>query len=185
MDSIGALIPITTAVQADPLLLPNTQESMRLFVDANTGQVNTIDATGLITPVGGGGSLVLLKSEVTIDAAQVLTMGTTPVVIVPSVPNKQIIPIYAVAALKYGTIPYATHGNLYLAGATATKGLFFVPESDFLFSTSDTNCVLPFEPPTPNLQMFAGVDSLVAGIELGNPTAGDSDLDIVVVYFVF
>lgn len=55
MDSIGALIPITTSVQAEPLLRPNTAESIRLFFDTTTGEYSGINSIGVIGAIAGGG----------------------------------------------------------------------------------------------------------------------------------
>jgi len=185
MDSVGALIPITTSAQAVPLLIPNTTGSLRIFTDTNTGIVNVIDSLGNIAPIGGINATPIFRADVIIPSAQVLTMGTTPVEIVPSVVGKTIIPIQAVASItQFGTTPYATHGNLVLSLQGANKGLFFLPEADFLFSNTEANCIIPFDTPNANSQMLIGDQPLEASIEFGNPTAGDSDILIAVFYIL-
>ena len=183
MDSVGALIPITTSAQAVPLLIPNTSGSLRIFADTNTGIVNVIDSLGNIAPIGGVYASPIFKADTLIPSAQVLTMGATPVEIIPAVVGKTIVPILAIAAIPvFGTTPYATRGNLILSLQSATKGLFFLPEADFLFSNAITNCIIPFDTPNANSQMLIQNSALEASIELGNPTAGDSNIAISVLY---
>ena len=182
MDSIGAIIPITTSAQADPLLIPNTSASLRIFADPNTDIVNIIDAQGIIQPIGGINATPIFRADVVIPPAQVLTMGTTPVEIIPAVVNKTIVPILAIAYIDFATTPYATHGNIGLNLQGATKGLFFLPEADFLFSNSTANCIIPFDTPNANSLMLVANSPLQASIEFGNPTAGDSDIVIGVLY---
>jgi len=183
MDSVGALIPITTSAQADPLLIPNTSGSLRIFADPNTDIVNVIDSQGIIQPIGGVNATPIFRADVLIPSAQVLTMGATPVEIIPAVAGKTIIPILAIAAiLQYGTTPYATHGNIGLGLQGATKGLFFLPEADFLFSNTEANCIIPFDAPNANSNMLLENAPLEASIEFGNPTAGNSNIAISVLY---
>lgn len=183
MDSVGALIPITTSAQADPLLIPNTSGSLRIFADPNTSIVNIIDSLGNIAPIGGVYANPIFRADANIPSAQVLNMGTTPVQIVPAVVGKTIVPILAIAAItQFGTTPYATHGNISLYLEGATRDLFFLPEADFLFSNTKANCIMQFDTPNANSEMLLGDAPLKATIEFGNPTAGDSDIIIAVLY---
>ena len=133
---------------------------------------------GTTSQLGGG----LLTTQVVIPSADVLNLGSTPYTIIPAVVGKTIVPISAVATLDYDTTPYATRGNLSLSINNATKGIFFVIETDFLFSSSNANCILPFDSPNLNSEMLVQSEPLLASVEFGNPTAGDSDLVITVIY---
>ena len=156
MDSVGALIPITTSAQADPLLIPNTSGSLRIFADSTTNQISTTDSFGNLGAIGN----VLVK-EVQIPSAQVLTLYTTPIVLVPAVVGKAIIPQQVLGILNFNTTQYNGNGDLQVSLLTTTKELFQENANNFLFANSYTSGF--FEPKylSVNLEQTAGDSDLI------------------------
>lgn len=124
----------------------------------------------------------LYNLTITIPSADVLQLFTTPYTLVPAVVGKIIVPIVVVGTLSYNTTQYATNGNLYTAFPSSTRGLNYVTGSDFLFSSVLTNGSFLPQGPNTGLIQYIPSEPLTISCENGNPTAGDSDIVIGVLY---
>jgi hypothetical protein len=132
-------------------------------------------------------SLPIIKSnqefyfDVTIPAADVLTLNTTPIELVPAQgANKVIIPTGYQLYLEYNTTAYATNGDLQILLGTLV--LDTTPDT-FLFSAVDKFKFEQNFDATDDLSEFIN-QPLSIQVDTGNPTAGDSDIRIFGTYKV-
>lgn len=141
-------------------------------------KANTADFSGLVS---------IQTAEVTIPSAQVLTLNSTPVTLVPAQgANTIIVPMQIIGSLDYGTTPYATNGNIQIFNG-GTYNVANVADDVFLFGSVPNRNVYIF---LDNFNMIATDTQFVANspltitVETGNPTAGDSDVRIFLTYMV-
>lgn len=89
---------------------------------------------------GGGGGGAVSSATVTLTAAQIKALTTTPVTFVAGIANKLIQPVYAVAVYTYGTATYADDGSatatVNIRQANDNYGWFGFAGTGFLFQTS-------------------------------------------------
>jgi len=138
----------------------------RLFV-RTTGGVKEI-------ALGGG---EIKQAQILLTAAQVLALNSTPIVIVTGITGKEIQVVSASAHLKYNTATYATNVDMVLKASSATT-----TDGQAQFDISGTvDSKGTFDLLTTNKNIVTG-DSLVASVDGGNPTAGDSDIMVDVLY---
>ena len=172
---------------AEPTAAPSTDHTDGTWSvnDVYIGELYLNDAdqrlfvrtTGGILEVSTGGEIQ--RSQVTLTTAQVLALNSTPITIVGAISGKEIQIVSASAHLKYNSATYATNVNLVLksssAGATEYQGKYDISYvSDVLGS---------FELTGLQANIVTG-DALVATVTSGNPTAGDSDIVVDVLYRV-
>jgi hypothetical protein len=124
--------------------------------------------------------------EVTIPAADVLTLNTTPVELVPAQgANTIIVPTTILAEMDYNTTPYATEGvvDIY-CGGTGVVGK--VNANGFLFSTVSrvVNIFVGGALNNASETQYVPNSPLTIKVDTGNPTAGDSDIRIFGTYKV-
>jgi hypothetical protein len=123
--------------------------------------------------------------DVTIPAADVLTLNT-PYDLVPAQgANKIIVPTSIQGQIIYGTTPYATDGeiDIYCGG---TRSVFILPPDDgFLFSTVSrvVNAFVSVTSTSTDTQYVANQPLTIKTVG-ANPTAGDSDIRIYGTYKV-
>lgn len=166
------------------------------FIDALCGDDNCQKAADIIaingkpyrlssfSGFGGGSGPQIQTASVRVTAAQLGNAGVTNVAILAGTSGKTIYPLFAKLAMTFNSVPYASHGNLYLKFPSATKSLFYVSESAFLFSSANVNCVFPLDSPNSNSLQFIQGEGLVLGVEFGNPTAGNSDITVDIAYIL-
>jgi hypothetical protein len=120
----------------------------------------------------------VLAQQTLIDAADVLTLNATPIVVVPAAPaGYAIAPRGGVVQFSGGSVNYATNTTLMLISSTATGSAVRV--------ASIVNRSLPnafITPATSSPSPCIEGDSLSVQVLTGNPTAGDSDLTITIWY---
>ena len=152
------------------------------------GSMVALTVSQFLTLIGWGMPPDLQYAVTTIASADVLTLSTIPVELVPAPgAGKAIQVVSASASMVYGTVPYATNGTLYLMtdATTATAPQFAVSQNSFLFGTV-TRAVnfIPLSVSPLAVTDLQIVDNkpLEAWVFFGNPTAGDSDITINVVY---
>jgi hypothetical protein len=123
--------------------------------------------------------------DVTIPAADVLTLNT-PYELVPAQgANKIIVPTSIQGKMIYGTTPYATDGeiDIYCGG---TRSVFILPPDDgFLFGTVSrvVNAFVSVTSTSTDTQYVANQPLTIKTVG-ANPTAGDSDIRIFGTYKV-
>ena len=121
-------------------------------------------------------------ASLSVLAADVLQLNTTPqeVIAAPGA-GKAIEVIAASGALVYGSVAYATNTNLQLITAGATDPQY--ESGKLLLSTVDTHSKLG-----ENLVSGATDTQIIENaalnltVETGDPTAGDSDIEVFVFY---
>lgn len=159
------------------------------ITDLSAGAV--LDGTELLESVQSGANVKItsksiadaaLKTvKISISSAELLNMFTTPktLVVAPGA-GKIIVPLHFMMRINYATTPYATNTNLKLKmglldplltipSILANSANFFgkYPLSVGTFTVNDTD---------------AANQALVAYVQTGNPTVGDSTIDVWVTY---
>lgn len=119
-------------------------------------------------------------ASLTIATADVLTLNSTPLTIVPAVAGKKIIPIEASVDVDFNSVAYATNTTLELKHSGAALG---IKRCNALASTisNGMNFDVNVAPTALNTQLLVNAD-LVVTVATGNPTAGDSDITVYVLY---
>jgi len=176
----------STVTGAVPTVAPSTDHTDGTWSvnDVYIGELYLNDADqrlfvrssgGVLEIATGGGELK--QAQVTLTTAQVLALNSTPITIVAGITGKEIQVVSASAHLKYNTATYASYTLMVLKAASAAaadiQARFDIDEtvdSKGAFSIIGTN-----------LNIVSG-DALVASVDSGNPTAGDSDIAIDVLY---
>ncbi len=129
---------------------------------------------GVLEIATGGGELK--RAQVTLTTAQVLALNSTPITIVAGITGKEIQVVSASAHLKYNTSTYATNTAMALKASSA--GTSYQARFDISSTTDKLGGFLLLES---NVNIVTG-DALVATVDGGNPTAGDSDIVVDVLY---
>ena len=172
---------------AEPTAAPSTDHTDGTWSvnDVYIGELYLNDAdqrlfvrtTGGIKEISTGGELQ--RSQVILTTAQVLDLNSTPITIVGAISGKEIQIVSASAHLKYNSATYATNVNLVLksssAGATEYQGKYDI--------SYGSDVIGAFELTGLQANIVTG-DALVATVLTGNPTAGDSDIVVDVLYRV-
>jgi len=130
-----------------------------------------------------------LTTKTSLTSAQILNLYSTPQIIVPSAgAGTYIQPLGIDFSLTYGTTAYATHTQLYAYNnGNGNPSLAFASNNSILIVTQSSvasNYVNGggFALPVPLSAMEN--QPLMLTVATGNPTAGDSILDIYVTYKV-
>lgn len=144
-----------------------------LFFNQADGVLWSRDDNG-VTCLGGSASL-------TIASADVLTLNSTPITIVGAVSGYAIEVVSASMKIDFNTTPYATNTTLTLitSGATeaqADNSIDATVARIGKFRHRSTSGSL-----STTTQMIANAD-LQVSVDIGDPTAGDSDITVYVNY---
>ena len=129
---------------------------------------------GVLEVATGGGEIK--STQLTLTAAQVLALNSTPITIVAGISGKEIQVVSASAHLKYNTSTYATNTVMVLKASSA--GTSYQSRFDIASTTDKLGGFLLLES---NANIVTG-NALVATVDGGNPTAGDSDIVVDVLY---
>jgi hypothetical protein len=155
-------------------------------------QVMTFTASGDTTQtpfneaVAQANSLNLINSvktvKITIPTAQILTLYTTPVAFGITVPVGYFVqPLSIQCGVDFNTVAYATNTSLSVraVGADVAIGSSTAPLAATLSKISNIN--INIAPTAGQTQFIDGVD-LEVFVGIGNPTAGDSNVDVYMTY---
>jgi len=125
-------------------------------------------------------NLGVLRASLTIASADVLTLNTTPVPFGLTVPTGYYVFVdYANIRATYNSAAYATNTTIELWAVGATRAQ---KQQNLLSFTSDTNgLIATLAGQVNSLQYVDGADIEVT-VLTGDPTAGDSDITIDIVY---
>jgi hypothetical protein len=122
----------------------------------------------------------ILTAQVTIAAADVLTLFTTPVLAIPAAPAGQVIvAMRGLVEFANGGVDYATNTALVLA---PTSNVLEVVLAGSIADRLTANALTVAAAVVPS-GMVAG-DSMSLTVATGNPATGDSDLTITVWYYL-
>lgn len=154
-------------------------------VSGSTSNPSALTVAQMQSALGvNSGYATLYYQSVTIPSASVLTLNSVPIPIVAAQGAGLAIQVVsATASMTYNTTPYATNGFLGLITQGAVEFQSYINANGFLFGTV-TRAVSFVGRPTnliSDTQLIANAP-LLAQVNTGNPTAGDSDITVTVLY---
>lgn len=124
-------------------------------------------------------------AEVTIPSSEVLTLFSSPKEIVPAQGAGTIIdPISVVCKMVNNTLPYATNIGLNI-GINGSSTIYYTDK--FLNTVAASPVYHKLETNQPSIVSSQNIDendSLRAWVSTGNPTSGDGDVVVSVIYRV-
>ena len=168
-----------------PTVAPSTDHTQPspawIATDIYKGELFINQADNVIWSRGDNGVFCIGGSaELTIASADVLTLNSTPLIIVSAVSGYSIEVISASVKIDFGTTAYATNTFIQLLTNGATTAQY---GTGILNATVATTKKLPEISTTTatTTQLIANAD-LQVSVKTGNPTAGDSDITIFVNY---
>lgn len=132
-------------------------------------------ATGITEIATGMG--VLQRTQFTITAGQVLTLNSIPITLVAGITGKEIQVVNASAHLRYNSATYATNVNMGLKASSAAAA--DIQAKFDISGTVDSKGTFTLH--NTNKNIVTG-DALVVFVDAGNPTAGDSEIIVDVLY---
>lgn len=139
-------------------------------------------------PVGNVTASPILRTARTLTAAEVLTLFTAPVTIIPAPGIGQMIVLdLATFSLTYGGVAYATNTNLGLNYGAGTFATAAAATGTLLTATVDSVVMDSWSvnwEQVPSAQAIFANRAIVAQVAVGNPTAGNSPVHIEVFYYV-
>jgi hypothetical protein len=150
-------------------------ENVLLFTPGKTNQATLIDAVSKANELN---AYLFVKSKtVKLTTAQVLTLNTTPVPFGITVPVGYYAQLLS-AQMKatYGGTPYATNVTLEI-GFPSVKAIF---SDNVLGFNSNVFFNMDFES---SGQQVSATD-VVVSVNAGNPTAGNSDITVIITYIL-
>jgi len=176
----------STVALAQPTAAPSTDHTDGTWSvnDVYIGELYLNDAdqrlyirttNGILEIATGGGELK--RAQVTLTTAQVLALNSTPIEVVAGITGKEIQVVNASMHLKYNTTAYATNTNMVLKASSAAAA--DIQARVGINESSDS--LGSFDLLSTNLNIVTG-DALVVSVDGGNPTAGDSDIVVDVLY---
>ena len=135
----------------------------------------------------GGDEPILRRIRVDLTAAQVGTLSTVPVQLLPGQPGKVYWPVAGIMLSHAGTTPYADNGAYLYVGTPDTGQADLIGALGALLATTQDSIVgmYPgeYSPGTPlPLSLFEGAP-LMARAE-SDPTGGDGGLALGIIYRV-
>ena len=148
--------------------------------DIYKGELFINQADNVVWSRGDGGVFCIGgTAELTIASADVLTLNSTPLTIVPAVSGYAIEVISASVKVDFNSAAYATNVDLLLISSSAN-----IEQAKARIHASVASTIL-LQKATPALAtstQIIGNDDLVVKVDSGNPTAGDSDITVYVNY---
>lgn len=152
----------------------------KVIVNQNA-QTSLTDVDAIVTYTLSGG-LPTKFAKVTITSAQLLQLNTTPITIVPAQgAGKVIIPFTVLLRYRFGTIEYATNLNITLS---PNNSLYQVNYNSAIAGNQDRFSSRSITPTVSLAGSIVDDLPLTIGAQIGNPTAGDGELDVYVSYYV-
>jgi histidine ammonia-lyase len=162
-------LPIATALTGAEKI-PVNQNAVTSITDVNAILAYTL------------ASQTIKFAKVTITSAQLLNSFTTPLTLVAAQgAGKVIIPFTVLLRYRFGTIEYATNLNITLS---PNSSLYQVNYNSAISGNQDKYSSRSI---TPTVSLAGSVVDnlpLTIGAQIGNPTAGDGQLDVYVSYYV-
>lgn len=122
-------------------------------------------------------------ASLSIPTASVLTLFATPLDIVAApAAGYAIQVISASCSITYNSVAYATNTRLQLITDTATVGQFQGASTILAATTTRISGINDAINPTAAQTQIIGAKSLKVQVQTGNPTAGDSNIKVYVLY---
>lgn len=165
-----------------------TEGNLRQFADdiadsllfTDTLQTTNVEDVGLDTKVASTFILGAQKKQVVLTSAQILNGNSVPIVIVPDPDPGQncvIVPLMFVVIMRYNSAAYATNTTFRfeLNGVAVTA-----TNTTVLSATTNKYVVMPVI--AYDNSAIPSNDALTFEVQSGNPTAGNSEILVTVVY---
>jgi|TARA_R100000084_G_scaffold94550_2_gene48302 hypothetical protein len=176
----------STVALAQPTAAPSTDHTDgtwsvndvyigELYLNDTDQRLYIRTTNGILEIATGGGELK--RAQITLTAAQVLALNSTPIEVVAGISGKEIQVVNASMHLKYNTTAYATYVNMVLKASSAAAA--DIQARGSINATTDS--LASFDLFSTELNIVTG-DALVVSVDGGNPTAGDSDIVVDVLY---
>lgn len=176
----------STVALAQPTAAPSTDHTDgtwsvndvyigELYLNDTDQRLYIRTTNGILEIATGGGELK--RAQITLTTAQVLALNSTPIEVVAGITGKEIQVVNASMHLKYNTTAYATYVNMVLKASSAAAADIQARVS--IDGTTDS--LGSFDLFSTKLNIVTG-DALVVSVDGGNPTAGDSDVVVDVLY---
>jgi len=156
-------------------------DSVRITDGATNGYVLTSDSRGIATWQASGAGAVQ-TATVTLDSADIVSLHTTPVTIIPAQGAGTVIQLIAMTiSMDYNSTPYATDVTLRLLNGVSVAN----QDGSCLSSASDyyANKNLQSNYSVAGGNTFENV-AVTMTTPTSNPTAGNSSVKITVLYTV-
>lgn len=157
-----------------------------IFTDATDVLVGLMSGDGSLDLAGAltiSAGLNTFITKVTIATADVLTGNATPITIVGAPGAAKIVrPLACFNTLTYNSVAYATNGRMQLRHDTAAEPCF-ISGTNTLFGTVTQTLMLIENGSTGNTDtQFLANKALLWEINTGDPTAGNSQIEVYVIY---
>lgn len=164
-----------------PSALDDTYNTIVFTSDGDTNQVVFEDAVAQAN--SNNGCVCLQEATLVIPTADVLQLNSTPLTIVSAQGAGTVIEVIsAFVKIDFNSVAYATNTNLHIGTSTANTTIL---ESNSLAATTSTiRMFVLFEATGAGNTQLVENQSVGVSVETGNPTAGDSDITIRVLYRV-
>ena len=154
-------------------------------VSGGTANPSALTVSQMQSALGvNSGYATLYYQSVTIPSASVLTLNSVPIPIVAAQGAGLAIQVVsATASMIYNTTPYATNGKLFLISLGSIIPQANLSANGFLFGTVTRNVSFSPASPTSITDTQIGVNTpLLVQVDSADPTAGDSDITVTVLY---
>ena len=157
------------------------------YANATTFLIQNADGTTKLATLEGLGSNFFCNlkcASITIPSADVLQLNSTPQTIVPAQGAGTMIEfVSGFGHIDFNTTPYATNVKLEIKNTTAT--IAQSEHSNFLNATIEKyDKFIPRQTAIASNENMEVNQDLVVTVDIGNPTAGDSDITVYVLYRV-
>lgn len=154
-------------------------------VSGGTANPSALSVAQMQSALGvNSGYATVYYSSITIPTASVLTLNTTPLTIVAAPGAGLAIQVVsATASMTYNTTAYATNGKLFLISLGSVIPQANITANGFLFGTVTRNVNFNLTNSALITDTQIGVNTpLLVQVDTADPTAGDSDITITVLY---
>lgn len=178
--SIGSPISNMLEVTENGVTISSDANSYTLpLTDGTAGQLLRTDGAGVLDWVSAP---IILEASVTIASADVLTLNSVPIDLIPAPGVGYAIEVLSASMkMKYSTTQYATNTQLELftTGATIAQH----GQSGILALTNSSIRTIPITTTSvvTDVQLVENA-ALTVTVNTGNPTAGDSDITVYATY---
>ena len=145
----------------------------------------TKDINGFVLPVGGGGTPpITMQATLSLSSAEILTMGTTPIVALPAVANKSY--IVHLATLETTNAPgtgYTVGRDLILITANLSNGLRQTKFNDVIKTTTLATAIGEIVKGKKDENQYKQNENLLITTQSGSdPVGGDLDFLLTIFY---
>jgi hypothetical protein len=165
----------------EPLLGFTPENVANKSTNTSLGTSNTLYPTQNAVKTYVDSTMSVKQVKVSLSSAQILTLGSVPVTLVAAQgAGKVIIPVSVVMNYNFVTSAYSTVTNLFITSSSSPTS---ITRSGVLAFVSDA-CTFDAPINSGASNALTGNEALTITTTGGNPTGGDSTLDVYVSYIV-